>query len=331
LTGWHQDIIAAVADFCRARKATCWQSQTVPQAAVLHLADHYYAHNEPLFNYGSAVQPVEGALHALLETHHATDVLSEDAALQRINAYKLVVVPEQTRLSARMVTKLEAFAAHGGHVLISGAHLAHEVATLVGVVPRGDPVTDPVYLPLDDRAVPVSGPWQPVIPQEGVEVWHYRLVQQEPQKDISDAAVVTRRNVGQGAIVAVHGPIFRDYYLGHYPLLRHFIAGLTARLGIVWTVTVEASPRMEMILRQKNNKLLVNLVNRGAGEMLSSQRVIVEELLPVEHAVVRIRRAVPPKSVTVEPDHTPIEWSYHDGLLEVNVPAVDIHCVVVVE
>jgi hypothetical protein len=86
-----------------------------------------------------------------------------------------------------------------------------------------------------------------------------------------------------------------------------------------------------MVLRQKEGKLLLNLLNRGAGETLSPNRVIVEELPPIEHVVVRLRHNAPPKSVTMVPSDANIDWFYRDGWVTVNVPRVDIHRVLVVE
>jgi hypothetical protein len=94
---------------------------------------------------------------------------------------------------------------------------------------------------------------------------------------------------------------------------------------------VEGPPHLEMVLRQKNGRLLVNLLNRGSGETLSPNRVIVEELPPIQHVVVRLRRDRPPKSVTIVPSDVNIDWSYRDGWVTVNVPRVDIHRVLVVE
>jgi len=331
LTGWHNDVLAEVSEFCRARQDACFKSKTVPQAAVLHLAEHYYANNEPLFNFAEAVEPIQGALQALLETQRSTDLLTEDAALRRLGEYKLVLVPEATRLSDRVVRALEEFALSGGYVLMSGERVARDYPALVGASPRGEALNLPSYLPVRMRAVPASGPWQPVIPAPGTEVLVRRLSQQEPERDTTDQPVVTKRSLGKGAVIAIHGPIFRDYYLGHYPLLREFIADLVSGFGIPWKVTVEAPPRLEMILRQKEGRLLVNLVNRGAGEALSAHRVIVEELPPVENVVVRIRQSERPKSVSVVPADQKIDWSYDDEVVSVKVPRVEIHRVLVVE
>jgi hypothetical protein len=331
LTGWHNETMAQVAEYCRARQGTCFKSKTIPQAAVMYLTGHYYAHNDPLFNPGEAQPPVQGALQALLETQHSTDVLTEDAALQRMNEYKLVVVPEQTGLSARVVEALESFARAGGHVVMSGEYLARDYPALVGASPRGEMLSGSVYLPVADRAVPVAGEWQPVSPAPGTQVLTYRLTQQEPRKDVTDQAVVTRRPLGTGAILAVHGPIFRNYGLGHYLTLRRYFGDLFGGLGIPWAATVEAPARLEMILRQKEGKMLVNLINRGAGETLSPDRVIVEDLPPVENVVIRVRRERPPKSVSVVPADLKIAWAYRDGVVKINIPRVEIHRVVVVE
>ena len=86
-----------------------------------------------------------------------------------------------------------------------------------------------------------------------------------------------------------------------------------------------------MILRQKEGKLLVNLINRGSGEALSANRNTVENLPPIQNVVVRVRRTSAPKSVAMVPSDIKINWAYKNGLVTVKVPMVDIHRVVVIE
>ena len=329
LPSWHQDLIAEAAAFCRDRQAICWGSRTVPEAAVLHLDTHYYAENELLYAYDPTAHPVEGALHALLETHHSTDVLTRDAAERHMIDYKLIVVPEH-RLDAWTIAALEAFATAGGHVLLSGTHLTEDAHALVGATPRGAPVAEATFLEVEGRVVPVSGPWQPVTPSHGTESVAYRLRAQEPERDRTDQVIVTRRVIGKGAVTAVHGPIFGDYYRGHYLLLRRWLAHLVAGFPIAWTVAVTASPRLEVILRRKEAQLLVNLINRGAGETLSPHRVVIDELPPVTDVVVHLRCDACPSSVVVEPGAQPADWDYHDGMVTVRLPRIAIHAVVVV-
>ena len=332
MTEWHNQIMAKVGDYCRARKEACFHSKTVPQAAVLFLPAHFYAHNNPLYDFNDdAVGTMRGAMQALLETHHSTDVLPEDAALERMNQYKLIVVPEEPPLDTPLIHALEDFARQGGYVLVTGADLAKDYSELVGAAPRGEALKNRVFLPLGERAVPVGLAWQPITPAAGTKVVFYRLNEQDPVRNLTDQAIVTRRNVGKGAIIAVHGPLFRDYYTDHASSLREFIGRLVDGLGIEWAATVEGPPQVELILREKEGKLMVNLINRGAGEALSANRVTVENLPPVENVVIHVPRAAAPRSVAMVPSDAKFTWAYENGAVTIKIPKLDIHRVVVIE
>jgi hypothetical protein len=274
---------------------------------------------------------MRGALQALLETHHSTDVLPEDAALQRMNQYKLIVVPEEPPLDSPLLHALEDFARQGGYVLVTGADLARDYPAWVGASPRGEALKDRIFLPLGNRAVPVGFAWQAVSLATGTKVVSYRLNEQDPARNLTDQAIVTRRDVGKGAIIAVHGPIFRNYYTDHAPSLREFIGKLVDELNIPWAATVEGPPQVEMVLRQKEGKLLVNLINRGAGEAFSANRNTVENLPPIENLLVRVPRTSAPKSVAIAPSDAKMTWAFKNGLVTVKVPQLDIHRVVIIE
>ncbi len=76
LTEWHQDLLAGVARFARKRQPYSHRTETIPQVAVLHSETFYYRNNDPLFNFGQANHPMEGALHALLENGYSVDILN---------------------------------------------------------------------------------------------------------------------------------------------------------------------------------------------------------------------------------------------------------------
>jgi hypothetical protein len=256
-----------------------------------------------------------------------------------MSQYKLVVVPEQTHLSQAVKAAVAQFAEGGGCVLLSGAHLADECADLVGVraVEEGEGLptvgrTGPggCYLPVGQKAVPVFGPWRPVEVLSGTETWAVAMAQQEPEKDTTDQPVVTARRVGQGLVVAAHGPLFANYFKGHYPLLRQFIRELVERMGVAWTVTAEGPARLELVTRQRDEQTVINLINRGSGETLSGQRVMVEELPPVGNVVLRWRGAAP-TAVRAVPEGVALDWSQEGEETVIRVPRVDIHVAVVVE
>jgi hypothetical protein len=328
LTGWEHEIIAETAEFCRERKAACFRSVSASEAAVLHLDSHYYTCNDPLFNYGAAVHPVEGALNILLETHRSTDILTEEAALAGLSRYKLVVVPEQTRLRPALRQALLAYAKAGGELVMSGAQLAAEVPELVGCQP-GESVQT-VQLAVRGECAQLAGEWRVPVLEKGTKVWAGDCRNLEPALEDGNRPVVTARKLGKGRVVAIHGTFFHNYFAMHFPRIRAWFEDMVSRLGIEWTVELAAPAWVEVVCRQQQDALMVNLINRGSGETLFPQRTIIEELPPVDSVTVAVRRECPPTSVTLEPDGTPLPWDYADGILGVTLPAVRIHDIVAI-
>ena len=77
------------------------------------------------------------------------------------------------------------------------------------------------------------------------------------------------------------------------------------------------------------DRLLVNLLNRGASETLSPSRPILEAIEPVRDVRFRVRLDKAPGQVTLAPSGAKIEWSHTGGWCHVTVPEVAIHEIVV--
>ncbi|MGI8483711.1 MAG: alpha-L-fucosidase [Thermomicrobiales bacterium] len=331
LTGWHQDTLAEVAHFCRARKETCFHSVSRSEIAILHPKDHYYTVAGPLFEQRNANYAIEGALHALLELQYSADILTDDAVQRRgLDQYRMIVVPERTQLGDETYAALDVFANRGGHVLLTGPTAAVDFPDLVGAVVDGPVITDPVYLAAANRAVGVDGPWQPVTPKVGTESWGHALRQQELGKDETDQVIVTHHPHGEGSVTVVHGPFFEQYHNEHPPMARRFLDELIDRLNISWEVVVDGPPALEVTVRTQDDQLAINLINRGAGETLSPRRVMFDDLTPIANVCIKVSRQEAPHSIRLEPSDDPVPWAYLNGTLDITVPVVRIHDIVVI-
>jgi len=335
LGAWRNRRLAAAGRFARARQEVCWKSRPVAQAAVLHLAEHFYRHNQPLYQFGRAMENVAGALHVLTETQRSVEVLAEGAALRRMKQFRLVVAAELTCLSGPMRAALEAYARGGGRVVLSGAHVAGEYGELAGARPDGPPTVGTCLLPAGDETVGCPGPWQPVTCGDGCQPVALRQLSQDPGER-PGPAVATLRRLGRGAVLAIHGPIFQSYFRTHYPALRRAIAEMIGAVGTRWDMEVAAPPHVELVLRRKGRRLLVNLINRAAAQPPGPQRIHVEDIPPARNITVRIRCRRRPKSVTLEPaarrgaPARKLRFSWSAGWATVNLPRLDIHVAVVV-
>ena len=329
LVGWQHDVYAEVGDFARERKELCFKTASASEAAVLHPASSYYRHNDPLFNYGRTISPVEGALHALLENHFSTDLITEESMPADTEKYRLIVVPEREHLGAELVAQLRGYVAAGGHIVMSGSHLCTDYPELVGAS-----FDDEFNRGRDDRffalasgseSVAYAGSWCAVKPGELTEVLRYRLNSREPDDRDESWPAITRRTVGKGTVTAIHGPFFWNYSLRHYPGVRRLLRELIDGLDIDWKISLKAGPEIELIARKRKRRLLINLLNRGAGETLMPERVMIESLPPARDVSVKVQLAGEPARVLRQPGNQDAAWQFEAGVLTIDVHEVPIH------
>lgn len=328
LTGWHQDILAQVAQFCRKRQAYCQGTRTVPQVGILHSESFYYRHNAPLFNFADANQPMEGALHAVLENGYSADILNEDMFLERGAQYPVLVVPEQEGLPENVREALQRYVEGGGLLLVTGAHVPSELGGLAGV--EAVEGQGGGWLPVENGAVIASGKWQHVR-TTSAEPLKYLLTQQEPELNRSEFPAATRHRVGSGTVVAAHGPLFREYHQSHYPGLRRFVGDLLDALEAPGLIEVHGPWWVEMSARQKDGRTLIQLVNRSAAGYLAPNRHMVEHVPDAGPFTVTVPLDEPPRRCYLAPDEAGLEWTWKDGLLTAQVAGLAIHNVLVVE
>jgi hypothetical protein len=333
LVRWEHEVVAEVAQFCRARQEITQGSVSVPQAVVLHSKTHYYAHNDPLYGRGQATQPLEGALHALLDTGYHVDIQTEEGLLERLTAYELVVVAEQDPLPDGVVAELARYVQQGGRLVLSGAHLAWQpgLAALAGVEAAGEPRQGFHYLPVDDAAVTVAGPWQPVRLRDAT-AWAALLYGPEPGKHDTGIPAITLRESGRGLVAAIHGPLFAAYYRTRYPRLRSLLRQLFRAVWPDPMVELAAPAHVVLTLRRQLGRTIVHLLNRGADPATSPRNVMVERVPPVGPLTLRLRLPQRPAAVRVIPDAgARLRWDWADGAAEVELSQLGIHTAVVFE
>ncbi len=325
LVGWHHDILDDVSRFCRDRQTACHKTRTASEAAILHLSETLYAHNDPLYNLGRAQVPVEGVLHAMMDTGRSVDLLCRDRVLEDLSNYKLIVAARQDHIDDDVMVKLTDWVRAGGNLLMTGTHLSGTFGDLVGTRPEGDLVEGHVAVACRGRSAGAWGPWQPVSPAEGTEAVRRSLKRQDPACGTTDRVVMTRRALGQGTVLAVHGPLFESYFNDHSPWTRQLIDELVGELGIDWTVTHDGPPWCELIVRRRDDRLVVNLLNRGAADTLTPDKPVVESITPLTDVTVTVRMDAAPRQVRLHPSG-PIDWHWADGQLKVTISTIPIHC-----
>ncbi len=340
------EIAGEVADFCRARETISHKSTTVPQVALLFPAETYSDTVDSVGLSTGAFHALEGALHALLELHYSVDILPEFALQLRLDEYPLVVIPEATRLPDEFHEALVHYVRGGGSLLLLGASSARLFETEFGV--RCDDNTREVNAILQNgvNVANVRGAWQMVqvlgreedtepknsgtsIKPERTEIVAFRYPTRDTRGDKYVAATIT--SVGEGRIGAVYGPVADAHFRSHHPAIRALIGDLTRQLFPDPIVTVDGPPCIDVSVRRTSDgQLTVHLLNTTNAQR--GDRVTVVDFIPaVGPITMRIRTNGKPKRVEWSPEDAPASWTWRDGAVEVILPSLHVHGVVVLD
>ncbi|WP_168735488.1 alpha-L-fucosidase [Cohnella fermenti] len=153
-----EDVAAKVADFCRARQRFSHRSVSVPQVALLHSSESQFERSDRVFTWwGTPLVELEGALHALLESHYSVDILAEHMLENRLEEFALLVIPDAHALSDEFSRRVLAYVDGGGKLLLLGERCARLFGEALGAELLGEPEAVNAQLVLPDGQVGKSG------------------------------------------------------------------------------------------------------------------------------------------------------------------------------
>jgi hypothetical protein len=316
-------VMAEVAKFCRERQALCHRAEAVPQVALLLSTAGHYRRINGLFS--RDLGRLSGVLQALLESQHAVEVLGEHHLIRRMREYPLIVVPEWDYLEPEFRDNLVAYVKAGGNLLLIGPRTAALFESDLGVTWKGEPKAESRHLAHRDTLTPVKGLTQAVA--FGAQTRSFGRLHTARDADSPSEPAAVIAPLGRGRIAATCFDLGQDYARSRAPGLRQFVNDLALELFPQPMVEVRGSTDVDVTLARKHGRLLVNLVNMGGPHQIAG---IIETIPPIGPLAVTIRQPTKPAQVILEPGGRPLPFDYRDGEIQLTLPQLAIHDIIVV-
>jgi hypothetical protein len=360
--------MAKTLDFVRQRESLLTGAAPVPNVAVLHSTTAHLANEAPAFWIDEL--GAHGVHRALLERMIPHHFVHEQTLIERLDAFKVVILPDQRYLSPDLVQALSAWVERGGVLLataltgtLDGAYEdtgTFALGDLLGVRLEGVYDQPHAYIEVTEPrleagtldmphlaegtfvlARPVSGEVRTLAKLLKIYLrsdGEFLLRWSPPGEDTGYPAI-TARQVGAGWAAYLAGQVFRAYQAKNQWNLKHIVANLIEMLVAQPLVEVDAPAWLEVVLMAQpaehapggRRRTLVHLVNQHGDRPLDDNNRCTEQVIPVRDVEVRVACPQRPAGVTLEPGNVVPEWSYDGGTLTVVVPQVDIHCAIAIE
>lgn len=334
--GWiesaHIQVMRRVGEFCRERQSVAHQWQTVPQVGVVFSKESLYATSGKLFGWwAQRIDHVRGWVDALTALQYSVDVVPDWKLARVVRDYPLVVLPEWADIGEAMKKTLLDYVSGGGRLVISGADNATAFAAAAGIRLMGaTPSDSPAWIAGSEVLANLRGRWRDVEPGEAA-VLERRFEDYDTRTGGKAAALA--HPYGKGEIIVVPGPLGAVYAETHAPAVRDLVRRLVGT-RFQPMVSVTAPTTVEVVLRRKNGRLAIHLLNstamQVAGEYAAMNFIPQVGPLQLNFPWKPERMEVTPGGVRLQPvetggrDHKKATWT-------VELPSMHIHTIVTLE
>jgi len=266
--------------------------------------------------------------------------------------YELLILPDAVELDDKMVGQVRAFLKNGGKILASGtsglsADGAEIVLPELGVKPHGFspyqttyirfgreigidvPPTDHVMYERGVRVTPARGATtlaKVVEPYFDRSWQHFSSHFQTPPEKVSKFAAA----VATDQVAYIAYPIFTAFAQhGNIPY-RLLVRNLLDRLLPEPLLRVDAPSATETSVTRQGKRTIVHVLYYSP-ERRTEKLDLIEDVVPLFEVPMSLKLGRAPKKVYVAPQATPIPFEYLAGRVNLRVPEVRGHAMVVFE
>lgn len=322
------DRLKQLSDFMYARKPWCFRSQPMKNPAFLLSS---YNENRKIVRDNPAYWPLHGLNNAglcdaVLDSGLPCDIVY-DFQLDDPQRNTLIIPDGISFMSDEIKGKLRRFAENGGSLIVIGREPCKLLADLADAEVR-DFDGAVVYTECGGSML---GMHEAVIfEKKGAEdlMTCYRDVMDPDAERIS--AVITNP-CGKGRVVFVGYDLNANYVKHHSFECCTVMRKILSFVDPAPNAYLESGiHRVDLVPSTSDGKLLVNLIN--TTEITCDEGCnAAGEIPPLYDLTVAVKCPTAPKSVTLEPEHRPAEYTYDGQYLHVKVEKLAIHSILVVE
>jgi len=326
---WTMEVMAQVAEFCRARQQTCHQAEMAPQVGLIYPGKSFYRKTARVFSPwdGEAVD-TNGLLRCLLENQLPVEIVMEHHLDGRMDDYPLLVLGEWDWLEPKFKKQLLAYVEGGGKLLLVGPAAARLFRKQLKTKLLGKPKREIRWVDCDGRMATIGDRVQHVAVQRGAKVFGKLYAQNDRKGDTVPAASIAP--CGKGRIAAVYFPVGERYCKARTELVRTFLGDLVRELFPRPMVDVGGSHDVDVVLTRKDGRLNVNLLNT-AGPHANEKVATFEEVPAIGPLDVIIRPGRKPKNVMLQPAGRKLRHEYKRGEVRCRIPRLELHEIITVE
>ena len=326
-----------------------WLDQVTAVADVALLSFEDYSGSFGTGQVGRVTKTDSGAVRMLLEGKYLFNVIDKESDF---NGYKVIILPDEERITPALKEKLDAFLAAGGKLLASGKSGLYAdkdaFAYDFGVDYVGPSAYTPAYIrPLFEMEGLYSSAYVMYSQGEVTKLTSGQMLAQQENsyfnrtaehfcshKHAPNSEIVAGPGISEGKDgIYINWQVFTEYADKGSLILKRLVQyALDKLLGerITLKTNLGAQGVTTLMEQKAQNRYICHLlyaspVKRGSGVE------IIEDITPVYHIDCTLNLPKEIKNVYLAPQHTPLPYVCENGKVSFTVEKIDCHQMVVLD
>lgn len=325
---WTIRIMEELSEFCHARKPFCEDASPIKEIGIIYSGNAFLKSLPTMYASGwdaPQLKSLKGMLNAVMDNHFQADILMDHHLSDRMNDYKLVIVPEWEYLSDEVVKLLKEYVHNGGNLMLTGVNTIPRFGDILGVEDWAGQKGSRIYVQNNGRLADINASWLTATVPEGNAIDYFYSV--NDLRYPSASASASFFTVGKGTITAIHFDAGSVYYQGSNPVIRDFLKKQIASQFPEPLVHVEGTKLVHAVATKKGNMLIVNMINI-AGLHTNTDIFTFDEIPPLGSFTVNLALGEKPREIYLQPLNTKLSYTWKDGVASIRIPALEIHDVI---
>ena len=318
---WAIPMWRRVAEYVREREPFCKGTKPMPQVAVFFSCEGSNMEAKPApFQHTHTKSSATGLIHLSLDSGYATELIETHNLDDRdLSRYGAIVVAQSPWFDTETRDKLLEYADNGGNLIIASPVAARQFG--FGVSEWRDRL---IHISDGDAVAPVMATVGDLAFGCDAELCGTYYLDNFKENGPYPAAYVVNRGKGKIAVTCLD--LGTAYSKNRTTCIKNFYRGIMSRTFTSPAVTVEGSDYVELDITEKDNMMYIHLLNYAGPHDVASVRSY-NDIPVLGPLTVKISDDISPKSVTVEPEHTPWTGDMH----RIVIDRLCVHTVIAVE
>lgn len=323
---WAYPSMQEISEFCRERKAYCFQNTQIPQVALLYSSVSFIKDGERIYSYSDGIaDELKGTLMMLMDQQYSVDIVMEHHLKGDMKKYPVIVIPGWGSLADEFKSELLEYTKNGGSIVLIGPSTLTLFKDDLGIDIKNTMPDEAIYLAYQGEMGMLRSPRVEVKPNKDAVLTGGLSKIADFRSPLIPAASV--QNYGKGKIALIFTNLGQNYITRRISLASDFLDEVVQQVFPDPVVSIEGSGFVHVNLNRNQNNTYVHLMNT-AGEHDNANVGQIDEIPPLYDLSLGLILPEKPREIILQPENRALDFQWKDGKAFMKISKLEIYSII---